>query len=56
LLTTTSIALPFLHHTQLLLTPIAVLVIIWFASLFGWNMPKHVAPVLWAGAGLRKGV
>jgi hypothetical protein len=49
-------ALPFLHHTELLLAPIAVCTILWFASLFGLNLPKHLAPVLWAGAALRKSV
>lgn len=49
-------ALPFLHHTELLLVPIAVFTILWFASLFGFNMSKHFAPVLWAGARLRKSV
>ncbi|OCK86158.1 UNC-50 protein [Lepidopterella palustris CBS 459.81] len=49
-------ALPFLHHTELLLGPIAILTILWFVSLFGLNLPKHFAPVLWAGAALRKGV
>ena len=49
-------ALPFLHHTELLLAPIAVCTILWFASLFGLNLPKHLAPVLWAGAKLRKDV
>ncbi|KAF2501638.1 UNC-50 family protein [Lophium mytilinum] len=49
-------ALPFLHHTELLLAPIAVVAILWFASLFGLNLPKHLAPVLWAGAKLRNGV
>jgi len=49
-------ALPFLHHTELLLAPIAILTILWFASLFGLNLPKHLAPVLWAGAKLRKDV
>ncbi|KAL6707420.1 hypothetical protein ACN47E_004199 [Coniothyrium glycines] len=49
-------ALPFLHHTELLLVPIAVTTILWFASLFGFNMSKHFAPVLWAGARLRKQV
>ncbi|KAF2730447.1 UNC-50 [Polyplosphaeria fusca] len=49
-------ALPFLHHTELLLAPIAVCTILWFASLFGLNLPKHLAPVLWAGAKLRKHV
>jgi len=49
-------ALPFLHHTVLLLAPIAILTILWFTSLFGLNLPKHLAPVLWAGAKLRKDV
>jgi hypothetical protein len=49
-------ALPFLHHTELLLAPIAVTTILWFASLFGFNMSRHLAPVLWAGARLRKSV
>jgi len=49
-------ALPFLQHTELLLLPTAVLAILWFASLFGFNMPRHLAPVLWAGASLRKAV
>ncbi|KAF2648093.1 UNC-50 family protein [Lophiostoma macrostomum CBS 122681] len=49
-------ALPFLHHTELLLAPIAVCTILWFASLFGLNLPKHLAPILWAGAKLRKDV
>lgn len=49
-------ALPFLHHTELLLAPIAVTIILWFASLFGFNMSRHFAPVLWAGAQLRKHV
>ncbi|KAF2429601.1 UNC-50 [Tothia fuscella] len=45
-------ALPFLQHTELLLAPTAVLIILWFASLFGFSMPRHLAPVLWAGANL----
>ncbi|KAF1988310.1 UNC-50 [Aulographum hederae CBS 113979] len=49
-------ALPFLQHTELILTPFAVLVVVWFISLFGTNLPKHLAPVLWAGAALRKNV
>ena len=49
-------ALPFLHHTELLLAPIAVFLILWIISLVGFNMPKHFAPVLWAGAQLRKAV
>ncbi|KAF1808918.1 UNC-50 family protein [Eremomyces bilateralis CBS 781.70] len=49
-------ALPFLHHTELLLSPIVVLAILWFASLFGFSLPRHLAPILWAGAKLRKHV
>jgi hypothetical protein len=48
--------LPFLHHTELLLVPVAVMAILWFASLFGFNMSTHFAPVLWTGAKLRKHV
>lgn len=46
-------ALPFLQHTELLLAPVPVMVVLWFISLFGFNMPRHLAPVLWAGAALR---
>ncbi|TID14439.1 putative integral membrane protein [Venturia nashicola] len=49
-------ALPFLAHTELLLFPTGVFTILWFASLFGFNMSRHLAPVLWAGANLRKGI
>ncbi|CBX98307.1 hypothetical protein IAQ61_010407 [Plenodomus lingam] len=49
-------ALPFLHHTELLLLPVALTTILWFASLFGFNMSRHFAPVLWAGATLRRAV
>ncbi|TKA75826.1 hypothetical protein B0A49_03548 [Cryomyces minteri] len=49
-------ALPFLHHTELLLSPLVFLIAAWFTSLFGFNMPRHLAPVLWAGASLRKAV
>jgi len=48
--------LPFLHHTELLLVPVAILAILWFASLFGFNASQHLAPVLWTGAKLRKHV
>lgn len=44
-------ALPFLHHTELLLSPCFVYAILWFASLFGFNIAKHVGPVLITGAG-----
>lgn len=48
-------ALPFLHHTELLLAPIAVAVILWFVSLFGLNLSKHLAPIFLTGVTLRKG-
>ena len=44
------IALPFLHHTELLLSPAFVYAILWLASLFGFNIPKHVGPLLVMGA------
>ncbi|KAF1977037.1 UNC-50 [Bimuria novae-zelandiae CBS 107.79] len=47
-------ALPFLHHTELLLAPIAVTVILWFVSLFGLNLSKHLAPIFLSGVALRK--
>ncbi|KAI4126396.1 MAG: hypothetical protein LQ338_003766 [Usnochroma carphineum] len=43
-------ALPFLHHTELLLSPTFVYGILWFASLFGFNIPKHIGPLLVLGA------
>ncbi|KAI9814946.1 MAG: hypothetical protein M1832_005585 [Thelocarpon impressellum] len=46
-------ALPFLHHTELLLSPLFPLAALFIASLFGFNLPKHVAPVLLTGADLR---
>ncbi|KAF2155377.1 UNC-50 [Myriangium duriaei CBS 260.36] len=49
-------ALPFLHHTELLLSPIVVAGLLFIISLFGFNLPKHLAPVLWAGVQLRKAV
>lgn len=47
-------ALPFLHHTELLLAPIAVTIILWFVSLFGLNLSKHLAPIFLSGVTLRK--
>lgn len=47
-------ALPFLHHTELLLSPIVVAGVLWIISLFGFNLPQYLAPVLWAGVQLRK--
>ena len=46
-------ALPFLHHTELLLSPLFPLVALFIASLFGFNMPAHFAPVRSTGATLR---
>ncbi|KAI9829600.1 MAG: hypothetical protein M1819_006105 [Sarea resinae] len=43
-------ALPFLHHTELLLSPILVFAVLWFVTLFGFNLPTHVAPVMLFGA------
>lgn len=39
-------ALPFLHHTELLLSPVFIYALLWAASLFGFNIPKHVVPLL----------
>lgn len=39
-------ALPFLHHTEILLFPVVVMVILWAVSLFGFNVAKHVVE-LW---------
>ncbi|KAF2233710.1 putative integral membrane protein [Viridothelium virens] len=50
-------ALPFLHHTELLLSPLLVFAVLWVITLVAdYDLPKHLAPVLWAGAGLRHGV
>ncbi|MDI1484934.1 MAG: translation initiation factor IF-2 [Ramalina farinacea] len=43
-------ALPFLHHTELLLSPAVVYVVLWLISLFGFNIPRHVGPLLLLGA------
>jgi len=34
--------LPFLHHTEVLLFPVVVLVVLWGVSLIGFNVAKHV--------------
>ncbi|KAF8250204.1 UNC-50 [Wilcoxina mikolae CBS 423.85] len=39
-------ALPFLHHTEILLFPVFVLVILWAISLLGFNVAKNVVK-LW---------
>lgn len=38
-------ALPFLHHTEILLAPIGVMVILWAVSLLGFNMSTHWARI-----------
>jgi hypothetical protein len=53
LILTPTLALPFLHHTELLLTPIVVCGILWFISLFGFNIPQAVSPIFAIGAGHR---
>jgi hypothetical protein len=45
----TTSALPFLQHTELLLAPIPFLALFWVVSLFGFNIPRHMAPILWTG-------
>jgi UNC-50 family len=45
-------ALPFLHHTELLLSPSFFYAVIWLVCLFGFNIPKHIAPVFLTGARL----
>ncbi|KAF2769105.1 UNC-50 [Teratosphaeria nubilosa] len=49
-------ALPFLSRTEVLLTPIPVLIIIWLISLFTFDCATNLAPVLWCGVNLRKPV
>jgi hypothetical protein len=39
-------ALPFLHHTEVILFPIVILVVLWAVSLLGFNVAKHVVE-LW---------
>ena len=40
------IALPFLHHTEIMLFPIFILVVLWAVSLFGFNLTKHIVSIL----------
>ncbi|KAI9797866.1 MAG: hypothetical protein M1833_005066 [Piccolia ochrophora] len=47
-------ALPFLHHTELLLSPVFIYGALYIATLFGFSLPKHLAPVMLAGS-LHKG-
>ena len=44
------LALPFLNHTKLLLSPLVVCGVLWFVSLFGFNVPRHFGPILVIGA------
>jgi len=44
-------ALPFLHHTEFILSPLLVCSVLWFASLFGFNIAQNIgATVLKIGA------
>ena len=45
-------ALPFLHHTELLLSPLAAFGIFWFVSLFGFNIPRHFSGIMILGSGI----
>lgn len=45
-------ALPFLHHTELLLSPLVVFGIFWFVSLFGFNIPNHFSGIMILGSGI----
>jgi len=38
------------------LAPVPVLAILWLISIFSYNIPRYLAPVLWAATQLRKGV
>ncbi|KAI9680861.1 MAG: hypothetical protein M1817_004301 [Caeruleum heppii] len=46
-------ALPFLHHTELLLTPTFLWAVLWIGSLFGVNLTEYISPVRLTGAPLR---
>ncbi|CUS09665.1 unnamed protein product [Tuber aestivum] len=39
-------ALPFLRHTEVMLFPVFVLVVLWVVGLFGINLTKHIVPIL----------
>ena len=41
--------LSFLHHTQFILLPLVGLGVCYIVSLFGFNVPRHVAPLLVLG-------
>ncbi|EPS44636.1 hypothetical protein H072_1387 [Dactylellina haptotyla CBS 200.50] len=43
-------ALPFLSHTEVILSPIVGFVAIWVVSLFGINIARNIAPLLIKGA------
>ncbi|KXL47057.1 hypothetical protein M433DRAFT_149317 [Acidomyces richmondensis BFW] len=49
-------ALPFLTRTEVLLTPIPILAVLWLISLFTFDCATNLAPVLWCGVNLRKPV
>ena len=46
-----AVALPFLQHTEFLLSPLVVCGVLWIGSLFGFNLPKHIAPIFVIGSG-----
>ena len=51
-----SLALPYLSRTEVLLSPIPIVAILWFISLFTFDCATNLAPVLWCGVNLRKPV
>ena len=48
---TSTAALPFLHHTNFLLTPLVGCVVLWIITLLGYNLPRHIIPIMIAGRG-----
>ncbi|MCJ1360287.1 MAG: hypothetical protein MMC33_010291, partial [Icmadophila ericetorum] len=47
-------ALPFLNHTQFLLSPLLVFGVLWFVTLFGLNVPLTFAPFMVRGFAARR--
>jgi len=50
------VALPYLSRTEIVLSPIPVLVVLWVISLLTFDCATNFAPVLWCGFTLRKPV
>ena len=48
--------LPSLQGTEPLLLPLPALVLGWLVSIATVSIPRHLAPVLWAGVKLRRPV